>query len=185
MKSYFKSTDKVTVDGYPYGRLRATAFFSLEFKKGEGFRSVFQTINPKNNRLNAPKYSTYCPIMAMYRNEANGHVEYDWIRMHGDEDINKAAAFMSEHFDLYTPEMIKGICVEMALYAKASAKATVIYGGAKWEDIKGYYDNAVNALIEGAKTGANVFPAVVIDAVAVDAAKPENFNPFSHKVAAL
>jgi hypothetical protein len=59
MNTYYHTTKKAIVDSYPYGRLRATAFFSLEFKKGKGFRSVFQTINPKNNRLNAPKYSTY------------------------------------------------------------------------------------------------------------------------------
>lgn len=50
---------KATVESYPYGRLRCKAFFWIEFKKSHGFRSVFQTINPKTDRLNAAKNGQY------------------------------------------------------------------------------------------------------------------------------
>jgi hypothetical protein len=64
-KKFFPTTHKAEVNSYPYGRLKATAFFGLEFKRGKGFRTTFQTINPKNGKLNAVKNSTYSPIFVM------------------------------------------------------------------------------------------------------------------------
>lgn len=65
------------VENYPYGyTLRTTIYYWIETKKGKGDRFVSQTINPKNGKLNAPKASTYAPVMFMYKDE-NGHVKYD------------------------------------------------------------------------------------------------------------
>lgn len=48
------------VDSYPYGfTTRTQAKYWIEFKPGKGFRSMFQTLNPKTHRWNKPKASTY------------------------------------------------------------------------------------------------------------------------------
>ena len=84
----FPTNEKITVDSYPYGRLRTTAFFSVEFKRGKGFRQVFQTINPKNGRLNAPKNGTYSNVSFLYQ-EGNGHIHGGGYSLNGGEYLNR------------------------------------------------------------------------------------------------
>ncbi len=70
----YESTAKLTTNDYPYGRLRATAFFNIEHTKN-GFREVFQTINPKDGRENKPKKST-CYSMMLPCKKLNGHIDF-------------------------------------------------------------------------------------------------------------
>lgn len=67
------------VDDYPYGRkLRCRIRYWIE-KTNKGFRSVYQTENPKNLMWNAPKKSTYHLVaMNMYLDE-NEHVHFKAI----------------------------------------------------------------------------------------------------------
>ena len=46
----YPSNTKLTVESYPYGRLKTTAFFSVE-KTSKGYRTEFQTIDPKTGRI--------------------------------------------------------------------------------------------------------------------------------------
>ena len=63
------------VEDYPYGfRERTTMYYWIETKAGKGDRLMTATINPKNNRLNKPKASTYSTFLVLYLNE-NGHVK--------------------------------------------------------------------------------------------------------------
>ena len=64
------------VDDYPYGfRLRTSIRYWIEqTKRGERF--VSQTLNPKTNRWNKPKKSTYSDMMVMVEND-NGHISHD------------------------------------------------------------------------------------------------------------
>lgn len=94
MKNLLNSATKVQNDNYPYGSLRATAFFSLEFQPKKGFRSVFQTINPKTNRLNNPKKSTYNDFMYLYTEEETGHTKTGVFSTNGTEAIMKLAEFL-------------------------------------------------------------------------------------------
>jgi hypothetical protein len=64
-----------STDDYPYGRLRCTATFGVEFKANKGTRTCFQTINPKTGRENAVKHSTYSHLIIPVQAE-NGHYEY-------------------------------------------------------------------------------------------------------------
>jgi hypothetical protein len=165
-------------NNYPYGRLRTTAFFGLEFKKGKGFRTTFQTINPKNNRLNAVKNSTYSPIMAMYEAE-NGHIKYVSFNLYGVEGINKAAQFMYENFNLYTPEQIEHIASLFFVHLKASAKAMVIYCGANFEEVKPILDPAVTTAVKMIKDPTiNIFECLAVDLEKYEALKDPNFKAF-------
>ena len=177
-KKFFKTTEKAEVNSYPYGRLRTTAFFGLEFKKGKGFRTTFQTINPKNGKLNAVKNSTYSPIFAMYEEAETGHIKYLSFDMYGEEGINKAAEFMRDNYELFTTEQIQDICASIFMYLKAGTKAICIYCGADLEKVKPIIDPAVKAVAEGIKTGANIFDRVKIDIDALNSCKVEGYNPF-------
>jgi len=102
-----------TVENYPYGRLRTSVTFSIEFKPKKGFRSVFQSINPKNGRLNSPKNSTYNNFMWM-TNE-NGFVKTHGMNFRSTKDILRCSKFISENFDKFelTQEQIKEIFLLM------------------------------------------------------------------------
>lgn len=177
-KTYFKTTEKTEVNNYPYGRLQCTAFFGLEFKPGKGFRTTFQTINPKTGRLNAVKNSTYSPILVMYKDAETGHIKYDGCDLYGDEGINKAAEFMAEHFDLFTTEQIKDICGSFFLHLKASVKAQVIYCGSNFEDLKPLFAQSIDAAVKGINMGNNVFKDIKLNIEAINACKVEGYNPF-------
>jgi hypothetical protein len=175
---FFPTNHKAESNNYPYGRLRTTAFFGLEFKKGKGFRTTFQTINPKNNRLNAVKNSTYSPIMAMYEAD-NGHIKYVSFNLYGIEEINKAAQFMHENFNLYTPEQIEHIASLFFVHLKASAKAIVIYCGANFEEVKPILDPAVSAAVKMIKEPTtNIFNFLAVDIEKYEATKDPNFKAF-------
>ena len=56
--NYTNPRTELTVNDWPYGRLRTTAIFSIEQVKGKE-RAVRSTINPKTGRANKPKKTTY------------------------------------------------------------------------------------------------------------------------------
>lgn len=166
---------------YPYGRLRTTAYFSVEFKQGKGFRSVFQTINPKTGKLNQPKKGTYAPIMVV--TEENGFFKYEGHRMHGTEELNTVAKWMNEHFDLFTSEQIEDIYIHMTAVTKASAHAVTQYRNAGVEETLALVKPAVEVLVKGIKSKGteNVFAGVTIDNEAWNKLGDPNYNPFRIK----
>jgi len=175
---YFKTNEKQEVKDYPYGYLRTSAFFSLEFRAGKGFRSVFQTVNPKTGGLNKPKYSTYSPLMLMVREEDNGHVNYVYGHFNGAKEINRDSKTVFEHFDLFTPEQIKHFYTYLIFMLKVEIRALVSYCGADLEKVTPVLAPAINIAVEGIKTGSNLFDKVVINVEALDACKVPDFQPF-------
>jgi len=124
---------KVEVANYPYGRLKTSAFFSVEFKKGKGFRHIFQTINPKNGELNKPKAGTYSTI-AFLTTDENNFVTQRSSTVYGLEENNKIIKFIAENQDKLqlTNDMLYFILSSIL----ASNKASFAYMGAKFERIK-------------------------------------------------
>jgi hypothetical protein len=176
---YFNTSEKVQVDSYPYGSLRTVAYFSLEHKKGKGFRTVFQTVNPKTGRLNAEKKSTYNPIALMYRNLQNGHIEYSIHQMNGRDDLNAVSKFLAANWDRFSDAEKTDIINEFIAWAVVDLKATCVYGGAKPEDIKQFYlpiIATVKTMLDNQTV--NVWDSVKFDVEAINAAKPKDFNPF-------
>ena len=58
MWNYTKPRLEATIENWPYGRHRVTAFFTIE-KGKRGERAVRVTENPKRGGLNKPKKLTY------------------------------------------------------------------------------------------------------------------------------
>jgi hypothetical protein len=175
-------TDKLQNDFYPYGYLKTTAFFNIEFSPKKGCRSIFQTINPKNGRLNNPKKSTYCMVKLPCTIDSNGHFDScGHLDFNGDEAINKGLVFMSDFFECFEPEQIKEITLSIIAMSQLNAKASVIYSGAKWEDLKPFIESSIKNLAQIVKTGDNLFLNSLLDVQGIKALKDPNYNPFTVK----
>ena len=101
MKNYLDTSKGqiYSTNNYPYGRLKCNAHFGVEYKKNKGFRTTFQTENPKTGRLNAIKNSTYADLIALYKDDDTGHYEYSHFSTNGYEAINRTFAFIKENFN--------------------------------------------------------------------------------------
>lgn len=96
------------VEGYPWGfRLKTTIRYWIESKKNFGQRFASQTINPKNGKWCAPKFSTYSPIAIMYLDE-NNHVQHTGLsRYHDEEELLKFKETHLENLDDFQKEQLK------------------------------------------------------------------------------
>jgi hypothetical protein len=173
----FKTTDKTEVGNYPYGYLKTTAFFSLEFKAKKGFRTVFQTVNPKTGRLNKAKYSTYSPLILMTEDE-KGFVSYIYGDFNGAEAINRDAKIVFDNFDFFTPEQIEYFYLHILTMLRVEAIAIVNYCGANFDNVKPILEPIIKICVEGLKTKTNLFDKIIIDLEKLNACKVPGFNPF-------
>ena len=174
----FSSGSKLETNDYPYGRERATAFFSVEYNGKKGMRTVFQTINPKNGRLNNPKRSTYERVILPMQAQ-NGHYEFcGYLDFDGSEKINSGLQFMADFHELFTEEQINDIAIYCIAMQKVNAKALVIYAGSSFDDIKPLIQGSVDALVKIVNTGANLWESAKIDVEAMEATKQPNYKPF-------
>ena len=64
-------------------------FIWIEYNKSKGYRVARQTINPKTNKENKPKYSTYSPYYRLYLDENNQTHAYSHD-FYNIESYNKA-----------------------------------------------------------------------------------------------
>ena len=168
--------DKQTVTDYPYGRLKCTAFFSIEFNAKKGFRHIFQTINPKTGRLNAEKKGNYHDICVMQND--NGFITQKSLSFYETDSINKVAKFMNENFALFTPEQIDYIYLLILTHIKVSVQANVVYNGAKLSDITPFFDATIEIVKKGLKEKINVFGEINIDFEGIKSKCDPNFQPF-------
>lgn len=112
---------KNEVESYPYGRLRTKAFFWIEFKKNKGFRSGFQTIDPKTGRINAPKYGTYYSLVYQVKDE-KGFIINKAMSVNGFDSVNEVSKFIYDNNDKLNlnSDMISQIVAEMLATIKIS-----------------------------------------------------------------
>lgn len=177
---YFPTTQNVINENYPYGfRERTTRTCSLEFNPKKGFRFVTQTINPKNNRPNKPKASTYATWMLI--KEENGQTSYTGGDFNGVDSINRSLNILKDNFDLFTPEQIKYLYKELAGYLFLTSRSVIAYCGAdKTKAIEFFKPLLTKA--SKAEATENIFADLLIDVEAYKALKDPNFDPFKPKV---
>lgn len=176
----YPTSEKIEVANYPYGRLRTSAFFSVEFKAGKGFRSIFQTINPKTGRLNAEKKGTYSAVEFCYMDNV-GHIHWSALDFNGTDALNKGIYFLADFSEIFTPEQLKDIHTTVLAMMKINAKAQVVYCGTNWDDLKQHYEKQIQhvcKLIKGEET--DILPCL-LDAAKIEALKVPDFNPFTVK----
>ena len=177
-KQLIPTTEKVTVENYPYGfSLKTTLTDYVEFDKKKGFRHCTQTINPKTGRLNNPKKSTYYPLLVRYYNEL-GHIKSMVFDFNGVDEINKGTIFLSENIELFSNEEILYFYGYIYSMAVVSMKCTQIYCGAKLEDIKPLFIDFLTNCKKGMDSGENLFYLLQLNKDAIEATKKPDFNPF-------
>ena len=177
-KKYLKTTEVVTNDNYPYGRLRCTKTWALEWKQGKGFRLVEQTINPKNGVTNAPKKSTYYPVLLL--TDTNGFIETAHCpNFNGEKEMNEGAKFMHEHFDCFTPEQVEDIYIHALAMMKVNAYAICQYRGVEPDALKKVIQPAIDALVKGIKSKGteNTWADVKLDKEAIEALGKKDYSP--------
>jgi hypothetical protein len=179
MRTFLKTTETSEVTNYPYGRLQCVAKFGIEFKQKKGFRSTFQTVNPKTGRVNAVKNSTYYPVLVQYKDSETGHIKSISHHFNGSKEINEGCKFMNENFSLFTDEQIKHIYTHILSMLLVNAKALVIYCNSNFEDIKPLINEAIEVCKQGMKTGENLFYKINLNIEALEKTKVPNYNPFT------
>lgn len=176
---YIKTTEKVSVDNYPYGyTLKTTAFYSVEHVKGKGFRTVFQTINPKTGKLNAPKKSTYSPVYVL-KEDDDGKIKSHSLDFYGDEGMVKDIKFLADHYDLFTKDEIKSIALHIIMVSKASIYGKVVYTNSDQTKLLALFDSLITTMVKIANTGDNLFGEVVYDIPAIKSLEVAGYNPFT------
>lgn len=99
------------VDDYPYGfRLRTKIRYWIETRENAGQRFCSQTLNPKTDKWNAAKKSTYSKTILLGLNSENGHVERVDFPDHYDTKIEELEQFYRQYYkfmDLYQLKMFR------------------------------------------------------------------------------
>ena len=169
--------DIKTVNNYPYGSLKTTATFSLEFNNKKGFRSVFQTVNPKTGVINKPRKGTYSDIM--YMTDTDGFINFYSNSFYKLEDFNSLTDFLYTNFSLFTPEQVTYLYGLVIRFLKLEVYALAVYCNVKAEISRPLIDPTLKKAIEAMKSGINVFNDLKLDHVAIEALKDPNYSPFT------
>lgn len=99
--------------------------------------------------------------------------------MWGVEGINDAAKFMHENFGCFTEAQIEEIALLFIAVLKVSMIGSIQYAGAKMADLKPFFEVAVRAAADMAKSKENIFDLINISVEGVEACKVPGFNPFT------
>lgn len=85
------------VKNYPYGFKKTLKKFWIETTK-RGDRLCGMTLNPKTNKWNKPKKTTYCDVMVLVKMD-NGHIKTSsWgIAYTSLEDLDKFLSFIGDY----------------------------------------------------------------------------------------
>lgn len=172
------TTEKLISENYPYGfRLKTTKTDFIEFKPKYGFRHGSQTINPKNNRLNAPKYGTYYTAVLLGKNEDN-HTKSLVLDFYGTEGINKDCKTMDIVFDLFTPEQVEYIACQLLVKLFVEVKAKAIYTGSDVERLKAIYSPFIDIVKDIINNKNNRFSEIILPVEQIKSLEIKDFNPF-------
>jgi hypothetical protein len=179
-RKFIPTSEKIEIKDYPYGfRLRTTLYDTIEFAPKKGYRHCTQTIDPRNGRLNAPKKSTYAPLLVRYYNEDNHIKTIGFDFTYSTKDRNKGCKFISENFDLFKPEEIKYFYGQILSGLIIEWKSMIVYCGADSDKVKEVLKPYIDIAKKGLSDGLNHFENICIDESVIDALKDPTFNPFS------
>lgn len=172
------TSEKYEVQNYPYGyTTKTTKFYSVEFKKGKGFRLVVQTLNPKTGKLNKPKCSTYSPLKVLVIDQ-EGKIRTHTEDFYREDDKDRGWQFIFENFDKFQTVEIQWLAIYCIHSLKADIYAKATYCGSNINKLLPLYDEALHTLAEIAKNGGNLWNNVKVDWEAVEALKIPGYNPF-------
>ena len=87
------------IESYPYGRERTKKAIWIETNKKGEQREVYCTLNPKSNRWNNAKKSTYADAIYLYKDHSNNDFikSYHFSFRYSNEEIKKYYDFIREN----------------------------------------------------------------------------------------
>lgn len=173
---FLPTSSIVEVKDYPYGRLRTSMFFSLEFKDGKGFRAVRQSINPKTGKLNKPKKSTYSQIILL--DNTDNFCTYTHKEFYKIEEFNSLCEFLNDNFDLFTNDQILYIYRSMYNFLRITIQSMHTYCNSSIEELLLIIKPVMTIILAGLKTGDNIFDLINLDYEAVENTKEVGYQPF-------
>ena len=99
----------IIIKNYPYGFKKTLKRYWIETNKGKGQRVGEQTLNPKTQKWNNPKKSTYSDIIILYKNEDDHIKAYSFSLTYSDEENLKKfeSSFNEEDLNDYQKNQIK------------------------------------------------------------------------------
>lgn len=183
---YFKTEETATAEKYPYGRLTTSATFGTEYRKGKGFRTTFQTINPKTGRINNVKRSTYSELIIMKQDKETNFISYDYASLYDYKGTKKFLEMLTKHFSLLTKDQVKDLSAQILARTKQDIIMTLTYSikpenrDKALEKMKSLYNEAITLLTKIYRTQENLFAEVLnaIDFEQLKTIKDEGYNPF-------
>jgi hypothetical protein len=108
LKGYDSEQKSFEVADYPYGfTLRTKIRYWMEFKKNKGWRFLSQTLNPKTNKWNKPKASTYVEFGAFMYQDNKGYVGFKGLSSYSS--LGEAKEFLKKYERFMEPVVIKFI----------------------------------------------------------------------------
>lgn len=163
---------------WPYGRLRADAMLSVEFNKNNGFRTVFQSKNPKTGKWNAPKKSTYSQVIVQTIDET-GFISSIHLSFNVEsKKFNENLKFMGDNFNLFTEQQHEYIYLEIAAMLKVKMMSLINYCGANKDAVMAMLMPTFKKAIEAVNSRENRYESIIFDADAVEGLKVPAYNPF-------
>lgn len=111
------------VEDYPYGfRERTTKYYSVEFKKGYGYRSVEVTLNPKTKKPNKPKTGTYSHFVYIVQDNETGHFSFKHVDFRDLPNVDSFINLLADNKDkfTFTPQESAEIYRAIAITVKVS-----------------------------------------------------------------
>ena len=177
MEKFKNSNETIEVTDYPYGYKRTSAFFGVEFHPKKGFRSTFQTINPKNGRVNKIKYGVYYPYMFQFR-DVNGHIKTHVENFNGSKELQKGVENFKENFDLFTTEQKIFIYGYLLTMSRQTIGGMIQWSGSKFEDLKPFFETFISSCVKGMKDSSYQFDGMTLDVEGIEKTTDPNYNPF-------
>ena len=170
---YIKATEKVRATNP-----KNIVLDSMEFNPKKGYRHVTQTENPKTGKLSNPKKGKYFAFLVRSVND-KGSINLLQIQLNGNKEINNTCKFISENFNLFSPEEVEYLYNTVYARAFISLENLIIFGGSDRKSLSPLYEPLFEACKKGIKTKENTFGSMSLDVEAIEATKPKDFNPFA------
>ena len=123
LKDFTNEENALIVENYPYGfRLKTKIKYWIETNKNKGDRFVSQTLNPKTNLWNKPKYSVYNAVMVMFKDLENSHIHY--FGLWATTDKAEIKTFLNNIKDFELNDLQKEQLRILKAYSKAYENVT-------------------------------------------------------------
>lgn len=107
-EEHTKEENALIVENYPYGFKKTKIRYWIE-TKGNKQRAVSQTLNPKTNKWNNIKPSTYSDLIIMYKEKETDYIKfYHYSLTYSDlNDFEKLLNFLGDYKTPYIETFLK------------------------------------------------------------------------------